>query len=374
MDIKRYIYLDNLKWVLVILVVTHHAACAAGLNPILYNLPHVVKSMQWQYDVLNNLLGINQSFFMSLFFFISAYFVTSSLNKKGAGRFMLDKLKRLGIPTLMTIFIILPLIVIMLSYFIPQQLVMFGIKNSNYVSILNDLISPLFKTGNIILGVTWFTWTLIVFNSFFVLSQKLFFQNEIEIKDKKIPAAWKITLFAVIIIPFNYLGLYLQRHLGDNFLGFHLLKYFPMYIVMFYFGIQAFKYHWLEQLELKHAFWGILMWILGKAFLWPIAEGYNLNPEMMSRGFTVIGMSMFLVYTFKMLFDTGNKWTAMLSRAAFAAYVIQNIPQAFIAVIYRHYMTQAPIINFFVIAIPSIVLSFAIGFAMCKLPVLKRIF
>ncbi|MGD9109003.1 MAG: acyltransferase [Gammaproteobacteria bacterium] len=256
MDIKRYIYLDNLKWVLVILVITHHAACAAGLDPIGYNLPHVIKSMQWQYDVLNNILGINQSFFMSLFFFISAYFVTSSFDRKGAGRFMLDKLKRLGIPTLMTIFIILPLIAIVISYFMPQQLSMLGIKSSNYVSILNYLISPLFKTGNIVLGVTWFTWALIVFNGFFVLSKKLFYKNNAEIKDKKIPAIWKIVLFAVIMIPFNYLGLYLQHHLGDNFLGFHLLKYFPMYIVMFYFGIQAFKDKWLDQLELKHAFWG----------------------------------------------------------------------------------------------------------------------
>ncbi|MGD9109002.1 MAG: hypothetical protein PVI75_07580 [Gammaproteobacteria bacterium] len=116
------------------------------------------------------------------------------------------------------------------------------------------------------------------------------------------------------------------------------------------------------------------MWLLGKAFLGPIAWGYGLNPDMMNRGFTVIGMCMFLIYTFKMLFDAKNNLTAILSRAAFAAYVIQNIPQAFIAVIYRHYMTQTPIINFIVIAIPSVILSFAIGFAICKLPVLKRIF
>jgi hypothetical protein len=116
------------------------------------------------------------------------------------------------------------------------------------------------------------------------------------------------------------------------------------------------------------------MWILGKAFICPIAEGYGANFCVMSRGFTVIGMSMFLIYMFKVLFDTKNKWTIIFSRAAYAAYVIQLIPLAFIAGIYSHHMTQIPIINFIVIAIPSIVLSFAIGFAICKLPILKRIF
>jgi hypothetical protein len=69
MGIKRYIYLDNLKWALVMLVIIHHSASTAGLDPIGYNLPHVMQSMQWQYDVLWNVNSINQSFFMSLFYF-----------------------------------------------------------------------------------------------------------------------------------------------------------------------------------------------------------------------------------------------------------------------------------------------------------------
>lgn len=376
MNVGRYIYLDNLKWVLVVLVIMFHSSIAAEIDPIGFNLPRVVHSMQWQYRVLDNFNSMMASFFMSLFFFIAAYFVTSSLARKGASRFMLDKFKRLGIPTLMTLFIITPIMAKITFYFMShkQQLTLWGIKHSSYISILHDMINPLFKTGNIIFGVTWFTWTLIVFNVFFVLSKKLFFFKKPQASDKKIPAIWKMILFAVIMIPFNYFGLYLQHHLGDNFLGFRLLRNFPMYIVMFYFGIQAFKYQWLDQLEFKHAFWGILMWLLGKTFLSPIAWGYDLSSDIMSRGFTVIGMCMFLIYTFKVLFNTKNKWTTIFSRAAFAAYVIQFIPLAFIAGIYSHYMTQTPIVNFIVIAIPSIVLSFSIGFAICKLPVLKRIF
>jgi glucan biosynthesis protein C len=374
MNIKRYIYLDNIKWALVMLVIIHHSASTAGLDPIGFNLPHVMKSMKWQYDVLGNINGINQSFFMSLFFFISAYFVTPSFVRKGASRFMLDKLKRLGIPILMTIFIITPIMVGIISHFMHYKITAQGTNNLTYGLILNHIVAPLFKTGNIDLGVTWFIWTLIVFNVFFVLSQKLPFLNKPKVVDKKIPAIWKMTLFAVVIIPINYLGMYLDNHLGDTFLGFKHLKYFPMYITMFYFGIQAFKYKWLDQLEFKHAFWGILMWLLGQAFLGPIARGYGLSSDMMARGFTVIGMCMFLIYAFKILFDTKNQWTAILSRSAFAAYVVQVIPLTFIAGIYWPYMTQTPIINFIVIAVPSVILTFLLGFVICKLPVLKHIF
>lgn len=375
MDIKRYVYLDNLKWALVMLVIIHHSASTAGLDPIFYNLPHVIKSMQWQYSILRGMNGINQSFFMSLFFFISAYFVTSSLAKKGAGRFIIDKLKRLGIPTLMTVFIILPIIVLwIIPHFMPYKVAAMGMKKLNYMSVLNIFVGPLFKTGNIILGVTWFTWTLIVFNIFFVIGKKIFCLDKSKVMEQNIPAIWKIVLFAVVMIPVNYLGLYLQNHLGDNFLGFHDLRYFPMYIAMFYFGIQAFKYKWFDQLELKHAFWGILMWVFGWLLLVPLVQGYGANFYVMSRGFTVIGMTMFLIYAFKIMFDGKNKWTAILSRAAFAAYVIQNIPQAFVAGVYSPYMTQTPIANFIVIAIPSVILAFLIGFIICKLPILKRIF
>ena len=130
------------------------------------------------------------------------------------------------------------------------------------------------------------------------------------------------------------------------------------------------KCQWLDKLELKHTFSGILMWIVAGAFISPIASDYGLNDEMVTRGFTVIGMSMFLLYSFKMLFNNKGKWSSMLTRTAFAAYVVQNVPMSFAAEFYRPFMTQIPLINFVVIAIPSVIGSFLIGHLICKTPVL----
>merc|ERR1712113_451915 len=49
--------------------------------------------------------GLNQSYFMSLFFFFSGYFSPRSLNKKGTYMFLFDKLKRLGIPLIIMLYV-----------------------------------------------------------------------------------------------------------------------------------------------------------------------------------------------------------------------------------------------------------------------------
>ena len=361
-ETKRYDYLDNIKWVLTIIVILFHSALGAIPGGIDFSLPFVNKSMYWQYDMLDDFTGICASFFMSLFFFISAYFVIPSFNRKGAGRFILDKLKRLGIPVLLAIFIITPL--------------MWNMSTDKHYSYLDALYryGTMLKTGNIYLNVTWFCWALIVFNVVFALIQKLRSSTEQKSIEKKFPEILKIVLIAIIMIPFNYLGLYLQDLLGKDFLGFRLLSNFPTYIFMFYLGIQTYKNHWIEQITFKHAFFGIIMWVFGYVFIFEILKGYGYNGYAMAKGFTVIGICMFLIYVFKTLFNSKNKWTIVLSRTAFAAYVIQKIPMAFIAYIYTPHMTQTPFVNFIVIAIPSVALSFLIGYVICKLPILNRIF
>ncbi|KJG17357.1 acyltransferase [Photobacterium angustum] len=352
-ETERYDYLDNIKWVLTIIVIVFHSAIIACKIPMGFNLPPVKETMQYQYEILDTFVIINASFFMSLFFFISAYFVIPSIERKGAGKFMLDKLKRLGIPTLITLLVIFPMM--SLDY-----------ATSN--------IKGFFLTGSIDLGVTWFCWTLIVFSGVFALCSQITSRSQKGFVDKPIPAIWKILLFAIIMIPVNFFGLHLMDSLGSTFLGFRLLKNFPMYISMFYFGVLAYRYQWLDKLELKHAFYGILMWIIAMSFIRPIASGYGYDADMVTCGFTVIGMSMFLLYCFKELCNTKGRWSSMLTRTAFAAYVVQLYPMKLIADFYQSFMTQTPLVNFVVIAIPSVIGSFAIGYLICKTPILKRIF
>jgi glucan biosynthesis protein C len=65
-------------------------------------------------DTITAVLGtwfvaVNQAYFMSLFLLISAYFIPGSYDRKGAGRFLKDRLIRLGIPLVIYSWIISPL-------------------------------------------------------------------------------------------------------------------------------------------------------------------------------------------------------------------------------------------------------------------------
>jgi peptidoglycan/LPS O-acetylase OafA/YrhL len=95
---SRIYFLDNLKVLLAVLVVLHHAAQPYGpggswwIASDPYNIIDLI--------VLGIFMAVNASFFMGLFFMISAYFVPSSLERKGAAKFMKDRLIKLGVPIL----------------------------------------------------------------------------------------------------------------------------------------------------------------------------------------------------------------------------------------------------------------------------------
>ncbi|PSW73531.1 acyltransferase [Photobacterium sp. GB-50] len=273
------------------------------------------------------------------FFFISAYFVTSSQERKGQRLFIKDKCIRLGIPVLISLVVINPFI------------------DNGFINNFTIFI----KTGNIDLGVTWFCWTLIVFSIVYsiVVNNKAMVEERI---DSPFPAVLIIIVFAFILIPLNNIFLYLQNVGGYNLMGFRSLGNSPAYIAMFCLGIQAYRYQWLDKLTVKHASVGICIWLFAfitMFYLHAINSEYASSSYVLIRGFTAIGMSMCVLYVFKTFFNKNNDWTKWLSRTAFAAYVFQDIALYSVAKIYQPLMTQTPLINFVVVGIPSVIIAFA---------------
>ncbi len=353
----RYDYLDNIKWTLAILVILHHAAAIAGLDKFPINFPLVEDAQRYQYGILRMFQSVNQGFFMSLFFFISAYFVAPSYDKKGPRNFLHDKFVRLGIPTLATILLIDPV-----ALYLCGDAPFFESMGKAF-----QMYGSMLLRGNMLMGVTWFCWALIVFSLVYVYLRK---RNpggrHSDAAQVPIPSTIRILLFGVMMIPINFLGLYLMNLLGEDFLGFHLLKYFPMYAAMFYWGIQAQKNSWLEQLTFRHAFIWIVIWILAIIFLKSFSD-------MVSRPFEVMGMSIFLLYGFKTLYGSRNNWTRLLSRSAYAAYLIQVIPLCYFGKLLVPYMTQYPVVNFVLVGLPSVLATFLAAYFLCKLPLLRNV-
>ncbi len=161
----RKVEFDYLRAFLVTLVLFHHAVLAYATcasinfeNPIA-NAGLVVNEQRWLgFDLI---VAFNETFFMPLLFFVSGVFVRQSLARKGARRYVGDRLKRLGLPFVIGVFFLIPL-----AYY-PAQLqvgLITGV-DSSYGSFWLGMIRSGFGTA----GPLWFLWLLLAFNCLVIL-------------------------------------------------------------------------------------------------------------------------------------------------------------------------------------------------------------
>ena len=108
MSRPRFSYIDNLRWTIILLVLSMHAADTysplgnwyyVDRRPI--SLASLVFFAAWQMYL--------QSFFMGLLFFLAGFFVPASLGRKGPTEFLRDRAFRLGLPVLFYMFILGPI-------------------------------------------------------------------------------------------------------------------------------------------------------------------------------------------------------------------------------------------------------------------------
>jgi hypothetical protein len=141
-------------------VLWHHAILAyatwATLNPEnpIETFSPVVDSQRWAgFDLM---AGFNDTFFMALMFFISGLFVWQSLTRKSTRKYLIGRLKRLGIPFVIAVPLLIPL-----AYY-PAQLnveLVYG-GSTSYGEFWLGMARDGFGTA----GPLWFLWLLLVFD------------------------------------------------------------------------------------------------------------------------------------------------------------------------------------------------------------------
>lgn len=100
---NRLLFFDFVRNAAMLSVVLYHAVAAYSTLAPWWSVHDGTSIFA---DFVRKLFDV---FMMPAFFFIAGYFVLSSLQKRGLGSFILDKLKRLGIPWLLVILTIIPL-------------------------------------------------------------------------------------------------------------------------------------------------------------------------------------------------------------------------------------------------------------------------
>ena len=104
----RLFYLDNLRVALTALVVIHHSAATYSDIPGAWYYSE--QGSDSSAGFLFGLLMINQAFFMGAFFLIAGFFVPGSFDRKGGRRFLRERLLRLGVPLLIFLVLLRPLV------------------------------------------------------------------------------------------------------------------------------------------------------------------------------------------------------------------------------------------------------------------------
>ena len=106
---ERLLYIDNLRLLVIVLVVTIHlAVTVSGFGSWYYVYGTHLDTLSTVWFAFYQ--SFTQGYFLGLLFMISGYFVAGSYDRKGFGGFNGDRFKRLIIPTLIFMIAIKPFI------------------------------------------------------------------------------------------------------------------------------------------------------------------------------------------------------------------------------------------------------------------------
>lgn len=108
---NRMFFFDNLKILMMVMVIVHHVAQAYGEAVGWWPIQEPIRTR-----ILDPFLMVNRSFGMSLFFMIAGYFTALSCERKGPRYLMRSRLQHLGIPLLVYSIIMILLQVFVFGY------------------------------------------------------------------------------------------------------------------------------------------------------------------------------------------------------------------------------------------------------------------
>jgi surface polysaccharide O-acyltransferase-like enzyme len=376
---SRLLFVDNIRVFLTILVLLHHLMITyAGTGSWYYS--------EGRQDVITNFFGswfcsINQAYFMGLFLLISAYFVPGSYDRKGAGRFLKDRLIRLGIPLAVYSWVIHPLFVyggLTLAY---------GLRMPLWRFILTEYFS---KYGQPLLGAgpLWFVETLLIFSLVYALWRLLVRSRPASpVVETRFPGNGSIALFAILLGVAGFLvrivfirDEYFFKPLNLQF------PFFAQYIALFIIGLIAYRRNWLLSLPdkvgrlwLGIAALFVLLWLgiqLPAAMSGGVTRGgwhWQSLTAALWESFLCISMCIGVVYAFRRYLNHQGKLAGLLVPNAYTAYIIHGPVITTLALVARDLLPLYPLLKWFVVALVAVPLCFALSHLIRKLPYTDRV-
>jgi peptidoglycan/LPS O-acetylase OafA/YrhL len=374
----RMYFLDNLKVLLAVLVVLHHSAQPYGPGGGWW-IASDPNQTTIDFIILGLFMAVNMSFFMGLFFMISAYFVPGSLDRKSPAKFMKHRLEKLGTPILIFMLGVFPVMGYLLFHY-DQPVINFYL---NYVNIL----SP---QSQLSVGHLWFLAMLLIFSAVYVAywlvkrpssKAKRAFPGNAAIL-AFVMAMALISFVVRIWAPINYWVPFFNL-----FEPFHLTQY----LMLFAAGTIAYREGWIDAIpKATSKLWSkiaILMVILLPVSI-AVTNGTQFSEglKIFSGGLTLasfigsiweaflcVSMCIALLALFKNRFSSQGRIAKAMADNSFTVYLI-HIP----IIVFLQYLLIGvpidPLIKFAIVGAIGVPLVFAIShFGIRRLPYAKCI-
>lgn len=370
----RLLYIDNLRWTMILLVISMHAADTYSPFGNWYFVDREPASTAtilafgaWQMYL--------QSFFMGLLFFVAGYFVPASFDRKGPRAFLRDRAIRLGIPVLLYMFVIGP----MTEYFFAHSW-----TSTEPTSFANEWIKHI-RNGEFLQenGPLWFCLALLIFSAVYAVCRSFPRQNA-PVQQTPPPSNAEVCLFAVLIAIVSFVvrglfsGSFLNMHLGD----------FPQYIFLFVAGILSARRGWLPQLSFEQGQrWlftvlpaGFVCWLLLMYDGVIRKPAVHWGPWSWQRGafcfweaFTCIAISFGLLVIYRQMFPSQGRIAKFLSANAFSVYVFHPPVMIGIARL-MHGLSWPPLLKFSFLTCAAAIVTFALSEVLFRrIPLLRRV-
>lgn len=374
----RLDFVDNLRWCMIVLVVSMHAAVTYSHLGSWYFMedPKPGTSVLVVFATYQVLL---QAFFMGFLFLIAGYFAPGAFDRKGFRNFLRDRGVRLGLPSLFYMLFLQPLTV----YWLLRDF------SDHSRPALSQAYWPYLSSGRFLSGSgpMWFAVALLLFSALYAAFRLFSGKAPRDEPQAALPTHAQAIALALAMGFCTFLVRIVQP-MGTNVLNMQLC-YFSQYILLFIVGIHAWRRNWLLRIHYSFGLrWlalalsaGVVAWFLLVAALLKthseskLSGGLSWQSAVFSfwESFFCVGVCLGLIVIFREKFNHQGKLAKWLSGNSFSVYLFH--PPLLIAITLALREFEAPkLIKFLSATFLGVVVTYlASSLVFRHIPLLKRI-
>ncbi len=374
----RLLFVDNLRILLITLVIMMHLAITyGGEGSWFYNEDRADTLTSTVLTLYN---ATAQSFFMGLLFLLSTYLTVGSYDRKGPGRFLKDRFLRLGIPLLVYEFIIHPL----------QAYPLIQAGAPDVEGPFSDFLVRYYTSFHIGSGPLWFVETLLIFALVYTAVRLASGPpTGSEPKTAAAPGAGAILACAVVLGVLTFI-VRIRLPIGWAIVPLNLqLPFFVQYIAMLTVGVLAYRRDWLARMpRATGRLWLIValvlvtvvlpvLFVLGGALQGDVSRftgGWHWQAFAYAMWEQLLGLAMMvgLIVLFREYLNRQGKLAKEASAASYTAYII-HVPVLILCTLAVRNIAIYPLLKFALAALILVPTCFALGAALRRLPLARRI-